>query len=95
MTISTLKCRQKCSYFQFESRRIVETQLIRWQRKGSSRHSVRTWMIRVGVVLIAVSGTYLALGVVGVLRFSPEVTAWNNIRIISGCVIFGCLLAAV
>ena len=73
----------------------METELILWQRKGSNRHSVRTWMIRAGLVLIAVSGTLLALGIVGVLRFSPEVTAWNNIRILSGCAIFGCLLAAV
>ena len=73
----------------------METQLIRWQRKGSNRHSARTWMIRVGLVLIAISGTFLVLGIVGVLRFSPEATAWNNIRILSGCAIFGCLLAAV
>jgi hypothetical protein len=52
-------------------------------------------MIRAGLVLIAVSGTLLALGMVGVLHFSPEVTAWNNIRILSGFAIFGCLLAAV
>ena len=69
--------------------------MIRWQRKGSARHPARTWMIRAGVTTIAISGTCLMLGIFGVLTFSPELTAWNNIRIISGAAIAGCLLAAV
>ena len=60
--------------FIFGSSRVVETQLIRWQRKGSNRHPARTWMIRVGLVIIAISGAFLALGLVGVLRLSPEAT---------------------
>jgi len=79
----------------FESRHNMEIQLIRWQRKGSRRHPARTWMIRAGMVLIAVSGTLLVLGVFGVLPFSLEATAWNNIRSLSGAAIVGCLLAAV
>ena len=52
-------------------------------------------MIRAGVAAIAVSGTCLMLGVFDVIEFSPDVTAWNNIRTLSGIAIFGCLLAAV
>jgi ABC-type Fe3+ transport system permease subunit len=73
----------------------METALIRWQRKGSNRHSARTWMIRAGLLIIAISGSCLALAVLGVLPLSPDAMAWNNIRILSGAAIVGCLLAAV
>ena len=69
--------------------------MIRWRRTGGNRHPVRTWMIRAGIVIIVVSGACLVLGVLGVLSFSPELAAWNNIRILAGAAIGGCLLAAV
>lgn len=73
----------------------MERDLIRWQRQGSDRHPVRTWMIRAGIVIIGLSGGSLLLAFVGVLPFSPEISAWNNIRILAGAAITGCLLAAV
>ena len=69
--------------------------MIRWQKKGSERHPVRTWMIRLGIVLISLAGSYLLLGFLGWLPLETEAVAWNNIRIISGAAILGCLLAAV
>jgi len=70
-------------------------QVIRWQKKGSERHPVRTWMIRLGIMLISVAGSYLLLGLLGWLPLETEAVAWNNIRMISGAAILGCLLAAV
>jgi hypothetical protein len=70
-------------------------QVIRWQKKGSERHPARTWMIRLGIVLISLAGSYLLLGFLGWLPLETEAVAWNNIRIISGAAILGCLLAAV
>jgi hypothetical protein len=69
--------------------------VIRWQKKGSKRHPARTWMVRVGIAVIAVSGSYLAVGMLGWLPLETEAIAWNNIRIVSGATILGCLLAAV
>ena len=69
--------------------------MIRWQKTGSDRHPARTWMVRSGIALIAVSGSYLVCGTLGWLPLEPEAMAWNNIRIISGIAILGCLLAAV
>lgn len=69
--------------------------LIRWKRAGEERHRVRTLLIRCGVIMIAVGGIYLAGGLAGVFPLEKEILAWNNIRIISGVAILGCLLAAV
>ena len=52
-------------------------------------------MIRVGIALIAVSGTYLLGGLAGFLPLEMATITWNNIRIISGAMILGCLIAAV
>ncbi len=69
--------------------------MIRWQRKGNERHPARTWMVRLGIVLIIMSGPYLVFGVLGWLPLETGVVTWNNVRIVSGVAIFGCLLAAV
>jgi hypothetical protein len=52
-------------------------------------------MVRLGIALIAISGLYLLGGLTGLLRLEMEAVTWNNIRIISGAMILGCLLAAV
>jgi len=52
-------------------------------------------MIRLGIILISLSGSYLLASFLGWLPLHTEVIAWNNIRIISGAAILGCLLAAV
>lgn len=52
-------------------------------------------MVRVGIALIASSGAYLLGAMGGVLPLELEAVTWNNIRIISGATILGCLLAAV
>lgn len=52
-------------------------------------------MIRVGITLFAVAGTYLVGGMLGWLPLETEAIAWNNLRIVSGTAILGCLLAAV
>lgn len=69
--------------------------MIRWQNKGAQRHPVRTWMIRVGMTLIAISVPYLILGVLGVVPMETELITWNNVRFIAGAAILGCLVAAV
>ena len=70
-------------------------QMIRWQRKGQERHFVRTLLIRLGIVMSAVAGVYLLLGIIGLVPLETETIAWNNIRIVSGIAILGCLSAAV
>jgi hypothetical protein len=52
-------------------------------------------MVRIGIVLIAISGIYLLGGLIGLLPLEMEAVTWNNIRIISGAMILGCLIAAV
>jgi hypothetical protein len=52
-------------------------------------------MIRSGITIIVVAGGCLVLGVIGVLPLSQDIHTWNNIRILSGATISGCLLAAV
>ena len=69
--------------------------MIRWQRKGKERHRARTWMVRLGIALIAISGLYLLGGLTGLLPLEMVAVTWNNIRIISGAMILGCLIAAV
>jgi hypothetical protein len=69
--------------------------VIRWQRKGKSRHPARTWLIRSGIIIIAVSGTYLLCGIAGLVPLETEVIAWNNLRLVAGASILGCLIAAV
>ena len=69
--------------------------MIRWQRKGKDRHPARTWMVRAGIALITLSGSYLLAGMSGLLPLELEAVTWNNIRVITGAMILGCLLAAV
>lgn len=52
-------------------------------------------MVRVGIALIASSGAYLLGAMADLLPLELEAVTWNNIRIISGATILGCLLAAV
>ncbi len=69
--------------------------VIRWRRAGSDRHPVRTWFIRCGVALILAGGLTLLAGLAGIVPLEMEEFAWNNIRIVAGTAILGCLLAAV
>ncbi len=69
--------------------------MIRFQRKGKQRHPARTWLIRIGIVLLAVSGLYLLAGLAGFAPLQTESIYWNNIRIVAGLAILGCLFAAV
>ncbi|MBT8047713.1 MAG: hypothetical protein HKN57_08125 [Xanthomonadales bacterium] len=59
------------------------------------RHPLRTVLIAVGLVLIAIGSAYLAGGLLGLLPLEMEQVRWNNIRIISGVAILGCLMAAI
>ncbi|MBT8040432.1 MAG: hypothetical protein HKO85_08520 [Xanthomonadales bacterium] len=52
-------------------------------------------MIRIGITLFTVAGMYLLGGVVGVLPLATEPLAWNNLRMVAGAAILGCLVAAV
>lgn len=52
-------------------------------------------MIRAGVFLFTVAGIYLVAGLTGLAPLSTEAMAWNNLRIVAGAAILGCLLAAV
>ena len=63
--------------------------------KEPARTPIRTAVIRVGIMLLLVSSTYLICGLLGWLPLELEVIAWNNIRIVSGVAISGCLMAAI
>ena len=63
--------------------------------ESTSRHPFRTLMIRVGISLAVIGGGYLLAGLAGIVPMQLEVIDWNNIRIISGLAIFGCVMAAV
>ena len=52
-------------------------------------------MIRAGIAIFAVCGTYLILGVSGLAPLETETIAWNNLRLVAGASILGCLIAAV
>jgi hypothetical protein len=66
-------------------------------RRGTriTGHPFRTFVIRFGIALAAVSGLYAVSGMAGLVPLSTETLAWNNIRIVSGLTIFGCMMAAV
>ena len=63
--------------------------------KRPARSLLRTLLVRAGISLAAISGSYLAAGLAGWLPLEIEMLAWNNVRIISGLSILGCLMAAV
>lgn len=52
-------------------------------------------MIRAGTLIFLVSTAYLLGGISGILPLQTEEIAWNNIRMIAGASIVGCLIAAV
>jgi uncharacterized phage infection (PIP) family protein YhgE len=61
----------------------------------SRRHPLRNLLIGCGIILIAVAGIYLVAGLFGLIPLELEEIKWNNIRIISGVAILGCLMAAI
>ena len=69
--------------------------MIKWQRKGKERHPARTWLIRAGTIIVAVSGAYLLCGIAGLVPLETEKIAWNNLRLVAGASILGCMIAAV
>jgi hypothetical protein len=60
----------------------------------SRRHPLRNLLIGCGITLITVAGIYLVAGLFGLVPLELEAIKWNNIRIISGVAILGCLMAA-
>jgi len=63
--------------------------------KQLERKPLRNWLIRTGVTMLVTGSFYLAFGLLGFVPLELESIAWNNIRIVSGVAIVGCLLAAV
>lgn len=63
--------------------------------KQPARGPLRTWVIRAGMTLILAGSLYLSFGLLGWLPLELETIAWNNIRIVSGVAIAGCLMAAI
>lgn len=59
------------------------------------RHPARNALIALGIAMLAVGSGYLAGGLVGLLPLEMEQIRWNNIRIVSGVAILGCLMAAI
>ena len=66
-----------------------------WRGTQVAGHPFRTFMIRIGITLAAASGLYALSGMAGMVPLSTETLAWNNIRIVSGLTIVGCMMAAV
>ena len=58
------------------------------------RGPLRNWVIRAGITLILTGSLYLVFGLLGWFPLELETIAWNNIRIVSGVAIAGCLMAA-
>jgi hypothetical protein len=67
----------------------------KYMHKKTVRGSFRTAVIRIGILLLMVSLLYLAGGLLGWLPLELETITWNNIRIVSGVSILGCLMAAI
>ena len=62
--------------------------------KQPEREPLRNWVIRVGITLLVAGSVYLTLGLLGWFPLELETITWNNIRIVSGVAIVGCLMAA-
>ena len=60
-----------------------------------TRKPIQSALIFVGISTAVLSGAYLVAGMLGVLPLESEAMGWNNIRIVSGLSILGCLMAAV
>jgi hypothetical protein len=58
------------------------------------RHLFRTFLIRAGIFLAVISLSYLIAGLADIVPMTLEKIEWNNIRIISGLSILGCMMAA-
>lgn len=65
------------------------------RKPDMTRHPLRTALIFAGIAMLLASGSYLIAGLVGLVPLQAEVVSWNNIRIVSGFSILGCLMAAV
>ena len=63
--------------------------------KKTARAPLRTGLIRAGTTLLFGGVFYLVMGLTGLFPLEMETIAWNNIRIVSGVAIAGCLLAAI
>ena len=63
--------------------------------KTRNRHPLQTFLIVPGIALLALAGGYLVGGLLGLFPLETDRVAWNNVRIISGGAILGCLMAAV
>jgi len=59
------------------------------------RHPARNALIALGIAMLAVGSGYLVGGLAGFLPLETEQIRWNNIRIVSGVAILGCLMAAI
>jgi hypothetical protein len=64
------------------------------KHRKTARSPLRTWVIRIGITLLVAGTLYLVFGLLGWVPLQLEKLAWNNIRIVSGVAIAGCLLAA-
>ena len=62
--------------------------------KQPEREPLRNWVIRAGITLLVAGSVYLTLGLLGWFPLELEKITWNNIRIVSGVAIVGCLMAA-
>ena len=62
--------------------------------KQPARAPLRNWIIRAGIALLVAGSLYLTFGLLGWFPLELETIAWNNIRIVSGVAIAGCLMAA-
>jgi len=62
--------------------------------KQPARAPLRDWIIRAGIALLVAGSLYLTFGLLGWFPLELETIAWNNIRIVSGVAIAGCLMAA-
>jgi hypothetical protein len=59
------------------------------------RGPLRTFVIQAGIALIVTGLMYLTFGLLGWFPLELETMAWNNIRIVAGVAITGCLMAAI
>jgi hypothetical protein len=66
-----------------------------WRDTRIKGRPIRTLLIRSGILLAMASGAYVATGMAGLAPLETEALAWNNIRIVSGLTILGCLMAAI
>ena len=62
--------------------------------KQPARAPLSDWIIRAGIALLVAGSLYLTFGLLGWFPLELETIAWNNIRIVSGVAIAGCLMAA-